>query len=171
MYSISKYFLALSLLFCIVIEVSAQEGDVVQKGQQIPEFNLISISGDTIRSMDLKGKVVLINFFATWCKPCLMELPHVQKDVWDKYGKRTDFSLLVIGRGHDASEIIKFQKKYEFDLPLFPDKDKNIYKLFADKYIPRNYIIDKDGKVVYLSTGYTEQEFELMLEKLNKLLD
>ncbi len=167
---ISINFLMLCLLTSVSFTLKAQD-DVVKEGQQIPEFSIVSVEGQKISPATLKGNVVLINFFATWCSPCIKELPFLQKKVWEKYRKRNDFSLLVVGRGHDVTTIIKFQNKYEFDLPFYPDKDKSIYGLFANKYIPRNYIIDKEGKIVYQSTGYTEKEFELMIKELEKLLN
>jgi len=85
-----KSILIVSLLLNMAL--LAQE---IKTGQAIPDFAIKSEEG-MVRSSDLKGKVVLINFFATWCKPCMLELPHLQKEVWEKYKDDKRFSLLII---------------------------------------------------------------------------
>jgi len=158
-------------LFSILLSTlaaSAQD-DILKKGQSIPEFTIVSETGK-IEPSSLKQKVVLINFFATWCGPCLSELPVLQAKVWEKYKNNKNFVLLVVGRDHTDAEVQAFKKKYNFDLPMYPDKGKTVYSLFATKYIPRNYLIDKNGKIVYTSMGYVEKDLEEMLAKLDELL-
>lgn len=159
-----KSILIVSILFNIVLP--AQE---IKTGRSIPDFTVKNEDG-IIRSSDLKGKVVLINFFATWCKPCMLELPHLQKEIWEKYKDDKRFSLLIIGREHSQSEIAEFKAKKGFQLPIYPDEDRSAYSLFAKEYIPRNYIIDKQGKVVFGSVGYNEAEFKEMIKKIDELL-
>lgn len=159
-----KFILIASLLLNMVL--LAQE---IKTGQVIPSFTIKSEEG-MIRSSDLKGKVVLINFFATWCKPCMLELPHLQTEIWEKYKNDKRFSLLIIGREHSQSEIAEFKAKKGFQLPIYPDEDRSAYSLFAKEYIPRNYIMDKDGKVVFSSVGFNEAEFKEMIKKVDELL-
>ena len=148
----------------------AQDGSIVLKGQQAPNLTINTDDGKAIKLSDMKGKVVLINFFATWCGPCNMELPVVQEKIWMKYKDNSNFSLLSFGRGHTSAEINEFKAAKKFDFPIYPDKDKSIYGLFASKSIPRNYIVDKTGTVVYASIGYTAEEFEEMMAVLDRLL-
>lgn len=150
--------------------VAVGQDDIVKVGQRIPTFNITLGNGQTISSSSLDQKVILINFFATWCGPCLAELPVLEDRVWKKYKADPNFSLLVIGRDHSDSVVQAFKTKYHFDLPMYPDKGKEIYSLFAAKYIPRNYIIDKSGKIVYASMGFEQKEFEKMLAILDELL-
>jgi len=160
------FFLAVLL---VTLTTHAQD-DIVKKGQALPAFAITSNTGNVIDAASSKHKVVLLNFFATWCGPRLTELPILQAKIWEKYKNKKNFTLLVIGRDHSDAEIQTFKERSKFDLPMFPDKDKVIYALFATKYIPRNYLIDKDGKVVYLSTGYEEKEFAAMAKKLDEIL-
>lgn len=141
----------------------------VVENQSLPTFSIQTGEG-LLKSSDLKGKVVLINFFATWCGPCLQELPHLEKEIWAKYKDNKQFSLLVIGREHTQNEIEAFKIKKGYHLPIYADEDRSVYSLFAKEYIPRNYIVNKEGKVVYASVSYSEDGFRNMLNKLDELL-
>lgn len=145
------------------------ESDKVVVGEKAPDFKVVTPDGE-LNVADLRGKVVLVNFFATWCGPCLKELPVLQKEVWEKYKSNDDFVLLVIGREHSAKELEKFAKEKEFDLPFCPDENRQIFSKFAAQSIPRNYIIDKGGKIIYASKGYSHSEFEHMISVLKKCL-
>ena len=159
------------LIFIILLSLKGNsQHDIVKVGQQIPSFDILLENGQTISSTSLNGKVVLINFFATWCAPCLAELPILEEKVWKKYKSNPNFRLLVIGRDQSEPIIQTFKAKHNFDLPMYPDKSKIIYSLFATQYIPRNYIIDKTGKVIYSSISYTPEEFDKMINVLDTLL-
>jgi peroxiredoxin len=161
----------LSLYSAILLSLNVfGQDDFVNVGQEIPTFNISLDSGQVISSTSLKGKVTFINFFATWCGPCVAELPLIDISVWGKYKSNPNFKMLVIGRGHTDSEVKEFKATHHFNLPMYPDANKEIYSLFATKYIPRSYIIDKSGKVVYTSSGYEKNEFDKMLNVLDKLL-
>ncbi|WP_306620893.1 TlpA family protein disulfide reductase [Chryseobacterium ginsenosidimutans] len=160
-----KKFLILSFL-AVTAFVFGQE---IKENQLLPKFTVKTENG-ILKSSNLKGKIVLINFFATWCGPCMKELPHLQKEIWEKYKDNKKFSLLVIGREHSQSEITEFKAKKGFTLPIYPDEDRSVYSLFAKEYIPRNYIIDKKGNVVYTSISFDEIEFKKMVDKLDELL-
>ena len=150
--------------------LSFSQNDVLKMGQKIPAFSVSSINNTVLDSKSLAGKVVVINFFATWCGPCRAELPLLESKVWKKYQHDDRFALLVIGRDHTVEELIAFQKATHFSFPMYADKGKLVYNLFADKYIPRTYIIDTKGQVVYMSQGYSEQDFEEMQKILSELL-
>ncbi|HFK5512000.1 TPA: TlpA family protein disulfide reductase [Elizabethkingia anophelis] len=157
------------LSFVLLVNILVFSQDVQEKHPS-PVFSITNENG-TIKSSDLKGKVVLINFFATWCAPCMEELPLLQKEIWEKYKDNKKFSLLVIGREHSQDEITAFKAKKGFTLPMYPDKTKSVYSLFAKQSIPRNYIVDTNGSVIYASVGFDEAEFKNMLNKLDELLE
>jgi len=143
---------------------------LVKENQKAPDFLFKTVDGKTIHLSDYKGKIVLINFFATWCGPCMKEMPYLQKDLWDKLKNNPKFVLLSFGRDHTQEEINKFIEAKKFTFPIYADKGKSVYSLFASKYIPRNYLIDSNGTIVYTSSGYTPEEFEVLKNKINDLI-
>jgi peroxiredoxin len=144
---------------------------LVKVGDKAPDFTCKPINGGEEFSLGKQhGTVVLVNFFATWCGPCLAELPHLENEIMKKYGGRKDFKLIVIGREHGAAELEKFAKEHKFSLPLAPDPKREIYGKYAEKYIPRNFIVGKDGRIKLASVGYTETGFQELVRTLEKEL-
>jgi peroxiredoxin len=146
------------------------ESSLVKLNQQVPEFSFTNKEGKTIKLTDYKGKVILINFFATWCGPCMKEMPFIQKDLWEKLKNNDKFIILSFGRDHSQEEVNKFIEAKKFTFPIFADKGKLIYNLFATKYIPRNYLIDSNGTVIYASTGFTTDDFTKLVNQIDVLL-
>lgn len=152
--------------------ISAQEGDgtILKKGDKAHLFKATTIDGKVIDLNQMKGKVIMVMFFATWCGPCNMELPVLEKNIWNKYRDNKDFVLLVMGREHDETALKEFAKNKNFNLPFAPDINREVYSKYAEKTIPRNYIIGKDGIIAYNAIGYTEADFKKMEEFLAGLL-
>jgi peroxiredoxin len=162
--------LILTVLYSVSQLFAQDQFTLAKKEQQAPDFAFETSESTTQKLSDLKGKVVWITFFATWCGPCRKELPHLQKEVYEKFGNRNDFELLVIGREHSQEELNKFEKEQNFNLPFYPDPKREIYSKYAGQNIPRNFIIDKSGKIVVSSVGFNEEEFQKYIEKTEELL-
>jgi peroxiredoxin len=167
-----KKLLSLFLGFAAITIASAQidTTTLTRIGDKAPIFTCKTIDGKTIDISKLQGKIIMINFFATWCGPCILELPLLQKNIWDKYKDNRDFELIILGRQHTEKEVSDFVKTKKFTMPFAPDPNREIYKLYATQFIPRNIIIGKDGKIIFQSMGYTEEEFkkieDFLAEKL-----
>ncbi|EFK59631.1 TlpA family protein disulfide reductase [Sphingobacterium spiritivorum] len=161
--------LILLLILTIAVPVFGQEWKV-KVGEQTPVFEWKDKKEERKDISMLKGKVVLINFFATWCPPCRQELPRVENEIWAKYKSRTDFSLLVFAREEGWDKLNPFMSKQQYTFPVFPDLKREIFSKYADTGIPRNVILNKKGEVVYQSIGYTEDEFKHLLTVLESEL-
>ena len=150
--------------------LAQDEATIVKVGDKAPDFTLELQNGSTKKLSDLKGKVVWINFFATWCPPCRKELPYLQKEVYKKFQSRNDFEVLVIGREHSWAEINKFKTDNNYVLPFYSDAKRDAFSKYAKQNIPRNFIIDKEGNIAVASTGFNEKEFNEIIEKVKVLL-
>ena len=170
------FVLALISLYSCNNKAKEKEADVIKTtltkvGQQVPEFSFVTLNNDTLSINDLKGKVVFMNFFATWCPICIKELPFIKSDIWEKYKDNKNFELLVFGREHSAEEIISFKKKKGYLLNFVPDPERKIYSLFAERYIPRNVVLNREGKIIYQSTGFDDKEFTKLKETIESELN
>ena len=146
------------------------ESTLVKVGDKAPDFTIKMGDGTTKQLSDLRGKVVWVNFFATWCPPCRKELPHLEKEVYKAFKSRDDFEVLVIGREHDWATVNKFKKDNNYVLPFYPDAKREIFSKYAKQNIPRNFVIDKDGNISVASIGFNEKEFKSIIAKVEKLL-
>lgn len=142
---------------------------LVKVGDEVPEFVVEMFDGKKIDIKDLKGKVVLINFWATWCPPCQEELKRVQKEIIDHF-KGKDFVFLAISREETREQVAKFRERNGYTFPMGLDPERKIYSMFALATIPRNFIVDQKGKIVAIETGYTKESFTELIRKIEKLL-
>lgn len=158
------------LLMLLCISFAAVHAQELKKGDKLPEFQLKSSVYGDVSSADLKGKVVLVSLFATWCGPCQLELAEVQKTLWPKYKDNKDFVLLVIGREHTDEQLKAYNERKKFSFPLYPDPKREVFSLFAEKSIPRAYLFNKQGEAVYTSMGYEKEEFGRLLNTIEEAL-
>ncbi len=171
-----KYLIAFLLIYpiCSFSMSNKDNGDKktkLKKGAVAPNFNF-DINGQQVSFASYtKGKVVLLTFWATWCPYCLAELPHVQNEIWDLYKNNKDFVLLAFARNQTQSIVDSFKMAKGYTLPLLPDTNKTIYNLYAQQYIPRNYIIDRTGHIVFVGLDYNAKEFARLKKVLKKTLE
>lgn len=135
-------------------------------GEAVPQFTFEATDGKTYSMKDFKGKTVWLNFFATWCGPCLVEIPELNK-LTVQY---EDVVFISIGREHTVEELIPFAEKKKMTYIVGADPERAVYNLFADKYIPRNYLINKEGKIEHQEIGYNAEGFQKLVADMEKMI-
>jgi len=166
-----KFFITSIGVLFIFSSLFAQDEkpEIIKIGDTAPTFSIETLDEKTFNTNNLKGKVIYLNFFATWCGPCMKELPSVENDIW-KAIKHEDFVMLAIAREQTADEIKKFKQEKSFTIPMAADETRQIYSLFAHQYIPRNIIINREGKIIYTEKNYNKNEFEKMVKLLKNTI-
>jgi peroxiredoxin len=144
---------------------------LVKAGTQAPDFRVEMFDGTTFTLGSLRGKVVLLNFWATWCGPCREELSRVQKDIIDRFKGNEDFVFLPVSRGETRETVAAFREKMGYTFPMGLDPEQKIYRLYASNYIPRNFLIGKDGKVISATIGYEAPEFDELILLIERQLN
>ena len=158
----------LVILTTFALFAAEQEDPTLTKvGQVAPPFAIDQIDGTKFDLAKQRGNVVVLNFFATWCGPCIQELPVLEKDVWKQFEKN-NVKVLVVGREETTEKIKPFREKHKLTMPFAPDPDKKVYSLYATKFIPRTYVIDKTGKIAHQTMGYTPADFKQLVEAVRK---
>lgn len=143
---------------------------LIKAGEKAPDFTVELFDGGKVSLSDMKGKVVLLNFWATWCPPCRQELTRVQSDIIDRFEGR-DFVFLPVSRGEARDAVAAFREKTGYAFPMGLDPSQTTYDLYASNYIPRNFLIDAEGNVVLASVGYDAEEFDTLIKTIEKTLE
>ncbi|MDD4971445.1 MAG: TlpA disulfide reductase family protein [Paludibacter sp.] len=168
----------LSILLALILSVSAfsQSKDdrpyLVKVGEQAPNFSMKLTNGKTVKLSDLKGKVVMLQFTASWCSVCRKEMPFIERDIWQKHKSNPNFSLMAIDRDEPRETVLKFAKAIPITYPIGLDPHADIFALYAAREagITRNVIIDKTGKIVFLTRLYDVEEFAKMTKVIDSML-
>ena len=153
-------------------QAADDRGYLVKTGDTAPDFSMKLTDGKTVKLSSLRGKVVMLQFTASWCGVCRKEMPFIEKDIWQKHKANPNFALLAIDRDEPLETVLKFVQSTQISYPIGLDPRADIFALYAERNagITRNVIIDKTGKIVLLTRLYNEEEFAQMTEKIDNLL-
>ncbi len=153
-------------------EVPADYGYLVRPGQQVPDFKMVLTNGKNVKMSDLKGRVVMLQFTASWCGVCRKEMPHIEKEIWAKYRNHQEFALVGIDLDEPVEKVVKFGKDVGITYPLALDPGGKIFYTFAEKGagVTRNVIIDKTGKIIFLTRLFKEEEFNQMKKVIDQAI-
>lgn len=165
-------------IFFLIITLSsfAQEADsvgyLVKVGEKAPDFDFQYADGSKAKLSDYEGRVIMLQFTASWCKVCREEMPHIEKEIWQQY-KDKGLILIGIDRDEPADKVIEFARKMKITYPLALDPGADIFGLYSLKEsgVTRNVIIDRTGQIVFLTRLFKMDEFLRMKEKIGELLD
>ena len=146
---------------------------IVKVGDMAPDFEMSLPNGEKVILSSLRGKVVMLQFTASWCGVCRKEMPYIENDIWLKHQNNPNFALYGIDREEPVEKIEELIEKTGVTYPIGLDPDAGIFTLFAKEKagITRNVIIDKEGKIVMLTRLFDEQEFKEMVQLIDNLLD
>ena len=126
----------------------------IAPGALAPDFTLRTLGGPNLRLQEQRGRVVLVNFWATWCAPCRQEMPHLSK-LYDKYGS-SGFVLLGVNVDDDTKNAVELATKLGLKFPVSLDSDKKVSRLYDLSAMPSTVLIDREGKVRFVHRGYKE---------------
>jgi peroxiredoxin len=152
--------------------IPADYGYLVKQGDEMPDIQFTLTAGKTIKMEDLEGKVVMLQFTASWCSVCRKEMPHIESEIWQKHKNNKDFALYGIDMDEPQDKVKKFADDMKITYPLALDPGAEIFYTFAAKGagVTRNIIFDKNGKIAYMTRLYKEDEFNEMKEVIELLL-
>ena len=159
-----------------IVEAGTHEPDsvgyIVRVGDIAPELEMELTDGQKVKLSDLRGKVVMIQFTASWCGVCRKEMPFIESDIWQKHKANPNFALYGVDRDEPVETVKAFAEKTGVTYPLALDPGADHFAKYADRKagITRNVLIDKTGKIVMLTRLYNEEEFASLCKKIDEML-
>jgi len=160
----------LLLIFSLVVPVVADQSKSIyelEKKPLAPDFTLKDVDGKLHKLSDYRGKVVMLNFWATWCPPCRFELPSMQR-AYEKL-KNEGVEFLAINLGEDADTIFTFTADYPVTFPLLMDIDSSVSNKYPVVGLPTSYFVGPSGHLIYRAIGSREWDEKEMLDKILSL--
>ena len=145
--------------------IEPQPGAALKSGNKAPDFTAELIDGSTITLSDLKGKPVIINFWATWCGPCVREMPafeRLKEDFGDEIG------IIAVNCGDDADTVKDFASENSYTFPIALDESYEVTMLYPTNSIPYTVVVDANGKITHISAGAADAD--TMYEKYKEAL-
>ena len=159
-----------------IVEAGTHEPDsvgyIVRVGDIAPELEMELTDGQKVKLSDLRGKVVMLQFTASWCGVCRKEMPFIEGDIWQKHKANPNFALYGVDRDEPVETVKAFAEKTGVTYPLALDPGADHFAKYADRKagITRNVLIDKTGKIVMLTRLYNEEEFASLCKKIDEML-
>jgi peroxiredoxin len=151
------------------VVVAGSASSAIAPTTPAPDFSLHAMTGPNMRLQDQRGRVVMVNFWATWCAPCQQEMPHLNR-LYQKY-RSSGFVLLGVNVDEDSSKAADVAAKLGITFPVLLDADKRVSKLYDLSTMPSTVLIDRDGKVRFVHRGYLagyEDAYEKQIRELLK---
>ena len=145
---------------------------IVKVGDKAPDFSLPMTDGSTFTLSEQRGKVVMLQFTASWCGICRKEMPHIESEIWQRHKNNADFVLVGVDREEPKEKVEAYTQKLGTTYPRVLDTAANAFSSYALRQsgITRNVLIDRDGKIVKLTRRFEETEFKDLVQTIDSLL-
>ena len=167
----------ISLILSLFLDGQGNRGYIVEIGDMAPNFTLKTSENKYFSLEDYRGKIIMLQFTASWCSVCLKEMPFIEDEIWNKHKKNDDFILLALAKDTDKrrqgmNEIEFMRNKTGATYPIESDWNSEIFHLFAQKKagVTRNININKDGEIAFLTRLFDKDEFNEMKKIIEDLL-
>lgn len=148
----------------------ADDKTMTREGQRAPDILVQTVPSGSYFDLGMqRRKVVLLNFFATWCPECLEEFPHLQS-VWEKHGQDERFTMCAVSVGEDEETVLKFLNEHGYSMPAALDPEMRDFQRYALDSIPRTYLIDPERRIVSQMSGFDSQKFDQMQREIERAL-
>jgi len=165
----ASFLIKRGLLAAVLALATSSALPVVAPTTPAPDFTLRAMDGPNMRLQEQRGRVVMINFWATWCGPCRQEMPHLNR-LYEKY-RASGFVLLGVNVDDDTRNAAEVAAKLGVKFPVLWDTDKKVSRLYDLATMPSTVLIDRDGKVRYVHRGYLngyEDTYEKQVREMLK---
>lgn len=155
----------ISCIACAQEQKVYEHGYLVKVGDTAPDFTVREAGGKSYKLSDLRGKVVMLQFTASWCGVCRKEMPFIEDEIWLP-GKKKGLAVIGVDRDEPEATVLKFRDDMKITYPLSLDPGADIFALFAQKEtgVTRNVIIDRKGRIIFLTRLFEREEFDKMKE-------
>ena len=162
----TRAWLSAAAALCLLL--AAPSVHAVSGGSRAPEIGLKDLNGKPVSLSALRGKVVLVDFWASWCAPCKKELPELNK-LHAKYAKQ---GLVVVGVNIDDNlkAAKRFMRKVPLDFPVVHDAKKAVAKRYEPPTMPSSYLVDKKGVIRHVQVGFKAKDAAVLEREIKKLL-
>ena len=157
--------LVLAIVYTIFNNATKEKVAVLSIGDEAPDFTLVDLNGEEHRLSDYKGQGVFLNFWGTWCKPCVKEMPAMDRQ-YEIY-KEQGVQILAVNIAQSDFEVERFASQYGLDFPIVIDKTKSVLEAYNIDPLPSTLLINPDGKIEQIIRGeMTEQDIAGFMEQI-----
>ncbi len=160
--------LALASLLLFLLSCSPDQAAKPEVGHPAPDFTLTALDGTRHRLHDLRGKVVFVNLWATWCPPCREEMPSMVRFYQQFKGRGVE--ILAVSEDTDEGALRKFVEKHQVTFPVLRDEDKRVYQLYRATGIPETHLVNKQGVIEVSTIGAFDWTSPGVVQKVEALL-
>lgn len=154
-------------------EQKVYENDyIVKVGDIAPDFELTMADGSTFKLSDQRGKLVMLQFTASWCGICRQEMPHIEKDIWQKHKDDKDFVLVGVCRRDSLAQAQQLVQGTGVTYPMVLDPDSEAFTKYATAKagVTRNVLVSPEGKILMLTRLFKQDEFNQLVKTIDSLL-